>query len=101
MSGGVAYIYDPDGDFSENLNREMADLEPINDADATWLLSAITRFYEATDSQVAAGLLERSTPLKDFVKVMPRDYRRVLEAIETAERNGSDVDEAIMAVSRG
>jgi len=37
----------------------------------------------------------------DFAKVMPRDYRRVLEAIAEAERTGADVDDMIMAASRG
>ena len=102
MSGGIAFVYDPDRTFSTLVNDEMVDLEPLDDEDAAWLVETIERHFVETSSAVAERLLaDRDAALKDFVKVMPRDYRRVLEATREAEREGRSVEEAIMAVSRG
>jgi glutamate synthase (NADPH/NADH) large chain len=79
----------------------MVDIEPLSASDGEWLIEILHRFEAATGSEVAGEILKGSDPLGAFVKVMPRDYRRVLEAIESAERDGRDVDEAIMAVSHG
>ncbi|MEI8051835.1 MAG: glutamate synthase large subunit, partial [Actinomycetes bacterium] len=102
MSGGVAFVYDPDRAFARKVNDEMVDLEPLEDDDVTWLFATIGRHFTETGSAVAERLLADTTSaLHDFVKVMPRDYRRVLEATRDAEREGRSVEEAIMAVSRG
>ena len=102
MSGGVAYVYDPQGNLASNLNTEMVDLETFNDDDLDWLRATLTDHRDATDSAVAQRILaDWPRQAGDFVKVMPRDYKRVLEAIAEAERTGSDVDEMIMAASRG
>ena len=102
MSGGVAYVYDPQGNLASNLNTEMVDLETYNDDDLDWLRATLTDHRDATDSAVAQRILaDWPRQAGDFVKVMPRDYKRVLEAIAEAERTGSDVDEMIMAASRG
>ena len=102
MSGGIAYVYDPDGKLAENLNTEMVELEEFDDADIEWLGGILTAHREATDSAVAQRILaDWPRQAGQFVKVMPRDYKRVLEAIAEAERIGADVDEAIMEASRG
>ena len=102
MSGGVAYVYDPHGNLASNLNTEMVDLETFNDDDLEWLRTMLTDHRDATDSAVAQRILaDWPRQAGDFVKVMPRDYKRVLEAIAEAERTGADVDEMIMAASRG
>ena len=102
MSGGIAYLYDPQEQLPANLNAEMVDLEELDDDDVEWLRGMLGAHCDATDSAVARAILA-DWPRKagDFVKVMPRDYRRVLAAIAEAERAGADVDEAIMAASRG
>jgi len=102
MSGGIAYLYDPQGQLPANLNPEMVDLEDLSDDDVEWLHGTLSAHRDATDSAVARAVLA-DWPRKagDFVKVMPRDYKRVLQAIAEAERAGADVDEAIMAASRG
>ena len=102
MSGGIAYLYDPQGRLPANLNPEMVDLVGLDDDDVEWLRGTLGAHCDATDSAVARAILA-DWPRKagDFVKVMPRDYKRVLEAIAEAERTGADVDEAIMAASRG
>ncbi len=102
MSGGVAFVYDPDGLLPGNLNAEMVDIDEFADADLDWLHDILVAHRDATDSAVAQRILaDWPRQAGDFVKVMPRDYKRVLGAIAEAERIGADVDEMIMAASRG
>ncbi len=102
MSGGVAYVYDPDGELATNLNTEMVDLETLDDADADWLQGMIRAHVDATESAVGKRILaDWDAQHRHFAKVMPRDYKRVLQAIAEAERDGADVDKAIMAATHG
>ena len=102
MSGGVAYVYDPDGHLPQNLNAEMVDLEELGDTDVEWLHDILVAHRDATDSAPARRILEEwPRQAGGFVKVMPRDYKRVLQAIEEAERRGADIDQAIMAAAHG
>jgi glutamate synthase (NADPH/NADH) large chain len=102
MSGGIAYVYDPRGRLEQNLNPEMVNLEELEDTDQEWLRDMLVAHRDATDSAVAERILaDWPRQAGDFVKVMPRDYKNVLAAIAEAERTGADVDEAIMAASRG
>lgn len=102
MSGGVAYVYDPDGELPANLNSEMVELETLDEDDADWLHGTIQVHVDATDSAVGQRILsDWSGQQRHFVKVMPRDYKRVLQAIALAERDGVDVDKAIMAAAHG
>ncbi|CAN5405645.1 glutamate synthase large subunit [soil metagenome] len=102
MSGGVAYVYDPDGLLPDNLNGDMVDLDALDDADVEWLQGAIVAHVDATDSAVGQRILaDWSGEVTKFAKVMPRDYKKVLVAIAEAEAEGKDVGEAIMAAARG
>jgi glutamate synthase (NADPH/NADH) large chain len=102
MSGGIAYIFDPDRTFASRLNPEMVDLEPLDDLDTTWLVGTIFRHQSNTGSDVAGRILtDWHYSVHQFVKVMPRDYKRVLLAIKAAEESGADIDDAIMAASKG
>jgi len=102
MSGGVAYVYDPHGELARVYNNEMVELEPVDHDDRLWLRDRIHLHEQETDSEVAGRLLADWTNEADqFVTVMPRDYRRVLEATELAVAEGRSVDEAVMEVSRG
>ena len=102
MSGGVAFVYDPDGLLPHNLNPEMVDLDEFGDGDIEWLYDILMVHRDLTYSAVAQRILaDWHRQAGDFVKVMPRDYKRVLAAIAEAERTGADVDETIMAASRG
>jgi glutamate synthase (NADPH/NADH) large chain len=102
MSGGIAFVYDPDDTFFRRLNAEMVDLEALDTDDGEWLRSTLRSHAQATGSTVAAALLDRwHSEVRRFKKVMPRDYKRVLEAAQLAEENGLDVDEAIMAAAHG
>ncbi|MGB6514002.1 MAG: glutamate synthase large subunit, partial [Mycobacterium sp.] len=102
MSGGIAYVYDPDDVLSENLNSEMVELEALDEDDLEWLHGMIQAHVDATDSAVGQRILADWTAEQQrFAKVMPRDYKRVLEAIAEAERDGTDPDQAIMAAASG
>jgi glutamate synthase (NADPH/NADH) large chain len=82
MSGGIAYVLDVDGGFARRCNTEMVDLEPLIDGDdAEFVRSLLRRHVRYTNSERAGRLLEHwaHEPAR-FVKVIPRDYRRVVEA---------------------
>ena len=102
MSGGEAYVYDEDGTFARRLNPEMVDLDPLTDDDRTWLRGRIEEHLLETESAVAQRLLDNwDEAVARFAKVMPRDYKRVLEATRRAEAEGTDPMEAVMAAARG
>ena len=102
MSGGIAFVYDPDDTFASRVNLEMVELEAVEAGDAQWLRETIAAHVEATGSGVGERILDDwHLQLRRFRKVMPRDYRRVLEAIRLAELEGRDVDEAVMASATG
>ena len=88
MSGGVAYIWDPDNTFPANCNMEMVELEKVEDAeDIVELQDLIEEHARRTGSTVAAEVLDHwSTTLGQFVKVMPTDYKRVLLERKQAEK---------------
>ena len=80
----------------------MVGLEALEGDDVVWLHGMLVAHVDATDSAVGQRDPGRlGEQLKHFVKVMPRDYKKVLMAIAEAERNGEDVDEAIMEAARG
>jgi glutamate synthase domain-containing protein 2/glutamate synthase domain-containing protein 1/glutamate synthase domain-containing protein 3 len=81
MSGGVAYVYDEAGDFGERrCNRASVSFEEIGDADACELRALVAEHAQRTASAVAERLLsDWDASLERFVKVMPDDYRRVLD----------------------
>ncbi|MCX7621034.1 MAG: glutamate synthase large subunit, partial [Acidimicrobiales bacterium] len=102
MSGGIAYVYDVDGTFPSRVNPEMVDLDPLEVEDRDWLRDRIQRHTFETGSAVAARLLDDwENEVTRFVKVMPKDYKRVLQAQRRAEETGEDVLEAIMAAAHG
>jgi glutamate synthase (NADPH) large chain len=102
MSGGVAYVYDPGGGLPDHLNAEMVELEDLDGEDRQWLHRTLTKHLDATDSAPARRILaDWPHQQRHFVKVMPKDYKRVLQAMAEAEQNGTDVDQAIMAAAHG
>ena len=102
MSGGIAYVYDPDDVFHRNLNTEMVALETLDDDDAEFVRDMLRLHRDETDSPVANAILERwHSRVRHFKKVMPRDYKRVLEAMALAEEQGRDVEEAVMSAAHG
>ncbi|MGW5075194.1 glutamate synthase large subunit [Rhodococcus sp. NPDC004095] len=99
MSGGIAYVLDLD---RTRVNTAMVTLEPLDPDDLDWLRGAVTVHRDRTGSPVAASVLAdwpRRSSL--FTKILPVDYRRVLEASRLARAEGRDVDTAIMEAARG
>jgi len=81
MSGGIAYIYDPDNKFPEKCNMGLVGLETVDEiAEKEELYNYIKEHVEVTGSTVGQTILEDwDSIVKNFVKVMPHDYKRVLE----------------------
>jgi glutamate synthase (NADPH) large chain len=99
MSGGVAYFLDLD---DARVNVDMVDVEPTDDDDRAFLRDVVSRHASETGSAVAADLLaDWDRAVRRFSKVMPLDYKRVLEAAKAAAGAGTDVGEAIMAAAHG
>ncbi|MBB6121385.1 glutamate synthase large subunit [Nocardiopsis algeriensis] len=95
MSGGIAYVLDLD---RNRVNTEMVEIEDLTEEDRGFLTDVLTRHHTETGSAVAQRLLAAGDAgLDRIAKVMPRDYKRVLAAQAEAEREGRDVDEAVMA----
>jgi glutamate synthase (ferredoxin) len=99
MSGGIAYVHDSDGNFPSRVNHEMVDLEDLSDStEIAALRELIERHVRATGSSRGKRLLAGWTgAVKRFVKVMPRDYKRMLTAIEKASHDGLSGELALMA----
>ena len=87
MSGGIAYVYDPENKFSNGLcNTETIEFEYISEEDAAELKAIIEKHVLFTESKKGATLLaDWDTSLDNFVKVMPTEYKRALERIATEE----------------
>ncbi len=79
MSGGIAYVYDVDRCFASRCNTELVDLEGLSDADEDEVRALISEHAQRTGSMVARNVLASWVRARErFVKVMPRDYKRVL-----------------------
>lgn len=91
MSGGIAYVLDENCDFHTRCNLEMVALEPLEEPEDLDLVKGLLeRHVEYTGSTVASRLLEDwPAAARKFVKVMPVDYRRVLEQQRFGAQNGS------------
>ena len=91
MSGGIAYVLDSEGDFHTRCNPQMVDLEPLTDEDDIRELNdMIWQHAFHTGSKVAWRILNDWEEMRRrFVKVFPKDYKRMLEKISQAERKGS------------
>jgi glutamate synthase (NADPH/NADH) large chain len=99
MSGGIAYVLDLP---RHRVNPEMVDIDPPDDEDTELLRDVVERHYAETESAVAHALLaDWDIAVERFGKVMPKDYKRVLQAQAAAEREGRDVNEAIMEAAHG
>jgi glutamate synthase (NADPH/NADH) large chain len=102
MSGGVAYVLDVDKRFTTRCNTGLVELEAIEDSDEELLKLLITRHIQATGSDYASKLLLHwSHTREQFVKVMPRDYKRVLAAEAAARAEGRDVGFAELVGAQG
>ena len=102
MSGGIAYVLDRDGDFHIRCNQEQCDLERLEDpVEISEVKGMIRRHAEYTGSTLALEILEDwGNILPQFVKVMPQDYKRILDALEEAQTEGFEGDDAWLEAFR-
>jgi glutamate synthase (ferredoxin) len=99
MSGGVAYVLDENGKFANNCNMQMVGLEKLEDAaEIAEVRNLIKRHADFTKSQKAQRILAQwDETVPKFVKVLPKDYKRVLQAVKRVMAAGLSGEEAIMA----
>jgi glutamate synthase (ferredoxin) len=108
MSGGIAYVLDEGagggaaivgaGDFPRRCNREMVELERMEPEEAAEVRAMIQAHLDATGSERARAVLEQwDEMIPQFVKVMPKDYKRMLRAMQNVQRTGLSGEAAIMA----
>jgi glutamate synthase (ferredoxin) len=92
MSGGIAYVLDVDGDFKRRCNLGMVELGPLDQAeDIALVRDLIRRHVDHTGSTYAKGILANWIDVQPrFVRVMPRDYMRVLLAEARARTEGRE-----------
>jgi glutamate synthase (ferredoxin) len=98
MSGGIAYVLDEKGNFKGRCNPQMVDLEKLEEEEIKEVHEMIRRHAEYTKSDVAWRVLDLwDEMLPKFVRVIPKDYKRVLLAMNRVKEQGLSGDEAIMA----
>jgi glutamate synthase (ferredoxin) len=103
MSGGVAYVLDAAGDFKRRCNLAMVDIDPMTSAEDVELVKELLkRHAHYTGSTVAEKILANwKAQQAKFVKVTPKDYKRVLAAISKARQNGISEEQAVMEAAHG
>ncbi|HZZ56961.1 MAG TPA: glutamate synthase large subunit [Opitutaceae bacterium] len=99
MSGGVAYVLDENGVFPSRVNKQMVALEKIEDPEElNEVRGLVERHFKYTQSSRARQVLDQWGELAPkFVRVMPKDYQRMLSCIRRAHDQGLTGDEAVMA----
>ncbi len=86
MSGGIAYVYDVNNRFNILCNKEMVDLELLEESDVQLLNKMISKHYQYTKSTVANFILnDFDNQLKNFIKVFPKDYKKALAQLSFAK----------------
>ena len=102
MSGGVAFVFDAKGDFKRYCNLEMVELETLDVDDSDQVRELLRQHVRYTSSALAQKLLDRWKKTQPkFVKIMPKDYKRVLAAITKARQTGVPEDQAVMEAAHG
>ena len=99
MSGGIGYVLDETGDFAQRVNLQMVGIEKLEStAEIAAVHDLIERHFDYTKSTRAQQILAAwAQYVPKFVKVMPKDYKRMLASIDRAQAQGLTGDEAIMA----
>jgi glutamate synthase domain-containing protein 3 len=98
MSGGIAYIYNKNNNFNINFNREMVEIEKLDDSDIDKVKSLIEEHVEATDSNLGKQLLLNwSIESKKFLKVVPNEYKKIITLIDKNKAEGLNHEDALLA----
>ena len=95
-------MLDDNKKFEVNCNQDMVLLESLDDEDVKAVKGLLNKHFEYTKSAVAEKILaDWKNYQSKFIKVMPEDYKRVLEAINRAKAEGTSVDDAVMEAAHG
>ncbi|MFA6142735.1 MAG: glutamate synthase large subunit [Candidatus Omnitrophota bacterium] len=87
MSGGIAYVYDEDGTFKDRCNMDMVVLERVKESDRDTIYNLLHNHFKYTNSKKAEKIIAKMhDELKKFIKVMPIEYKRILEGIKVVEK---------------
>ena len=100
MSGGIAYVFDADGDFAaDRCNTDLVELGPVAEADAEQLYALIEQHALHTGSQLAKRLLSNwPETLPRFIKVLPTDYKLALQRLAREQAEAGAADPALELV---
>ena len=102
MSGGEAYVLASKEEFKILCNLDMVDLDDLDDEDKQIVNDLLQTHFNYTNSTVAENILNDWNVYQNkFIKVMPKDYKRVLTAMKRAKTEGTSVDEAVMEAAHG
>lgn len=98
MSGGVGYVLDEAGDFPTRVNRQMVDIESLEDSqEIDRVRTMISRHLSFTGSDRAKHVLDNwDEMVKKFVRIMPKDFKRAVASLKRAHDQGLSGDEAVM-----
>ena len=96
MSGGIAYVYDPDNTFYEHVNKELVEYKNVKSRyDEDQLREMIQKHYKYTNSNVAKKILDDfGNEVAHFKKVVPHDYKRMMSLISSFEQQGLTNEQA-------
>jgi glutamate synthase domain-containing protein 2/glutamate synthase domain-containing protein 3 len=102
MSGGFAYVFDETGDFEKRVNKGMVELEALGAEDAAFVAALIEEHRDRTGSRRAAALLaDWERTLSHMVKVVPNEYRRVLEEQQRLREKASSPSHGLPVLQAG
>jgi glutamate synthase (NADPH/NADH) large chain len=83
MSGGLAWVYNPEGTFAENCNTEMVDLDPLSLQDTEQIQTLLRKHISLTGSKLAQQILKDwALASTQFVKVYPKEYKKAIEKLQ-------------------
>lgn len=96
MSGGTAYIYDPNHDLYTRLNKQLVNTYEVKSkVDKEVLIDLLTKHYQYTNSDVAKNILSNlDEELSNFKKIVPKDYEKITTLIQELQAKGYHKDEA-------
>ena len=97
MSGGIAYVYNTDGEFEKKCNKGLVSLEELDEKDAASLKDMLEKHLKYTGSDIAERILnDFENELGKFVKVIPNDYKKVMTVLESELEKGADRKDALL-----
>jgi len=89
MSGGIAYVFDEDNMIESRCNINMVNIDAVDEEDEAAIHELVHNHYKYTQSEKAKMILgDFKKSLKSFIKVIPVEYKRILETKKTDEKLG-------------